>query len=30
MEAIAEEFGLSRLLIEEALRFENRLGLIPA
>lgn len=30
MEAIGEEFGLTRELIEEALRFENRLGLIPA
>jgi uncharacterized protein (DUF433 family) len=29
MGAIAEEFGLTRELIEEALRFENRLGLIP-
>jgi uncharacterized protein (DUF433 family) len=30
MGAIAEEYGLTRELIEEALRFENRLGLIPA
>jgi uncharacterized protein (DUF433 family) len=30
MEVIAEEFGITPELIEEALRFENRLGLIPA
>jgi uncharacterized protein (DUF433 family)/DNA-binding transcriptional MerR regulator len=30
IEAIAEEFGLTTELVEDALRFENKLGLIPA
>jgi len=30
IEGIAEEFGITREHIEDALRFENRIGLIPA